>query len=192
VARIGGGGGIRLDCRPAARSSIRAFSYPGHLVVRAEGEVPTPCHQVEIERVFPGHGSAPEYSLRQCLDPRVRCMQVVTPYDVSEIFAERHVPDEITVHHAEGSDRVRVEPLEEPVVGAEPAPAGEERAGPVGRTVVGRSASWSFQEAFADAVSQIPVQAFADALLRVRVEDVGGEFGGIAGFHHLYVEVRVV
>jgi hypothetical protein len=87
---------------------------------------------------------------------------------------------------------VEPEPLEEPVAGAELAAAGEERAGPVGRIVVGRSASLSFQEAFANAVSQIPVQAFADALLRVRVEEIGGEFGGIAGFHHLYVKVRVV
>jgi hypothetical protein len=179
-----GGGGIRLDCSAASRSAIRAFSYPGHLVVTAEGEVPTPCYQVEIDRLVAKGGSA-EYSLKQCLDPRVRCMQVVTPYQVSEVFAEQHVPDEITVHHADGSDRVRVEPLQEPLAAAELADAG------TGRTAIGYSNHLSFQEAFADAVRQIPMTRRADAFLRVRVEDVGGEFGGIAGFHRLYVKIQV-
>jgi len=179
-----GGGGIRLDCSAASRSAIRAFSYPGHLVVAAEGEVPTPCHQVEIDRFVAKHGSAAEYSLKQCLDPRVRCMQVVTPYQVSEVFSEQHVPDEITVHHADGSDRVRVERLQEPVATAELADAR------IGGTAIGYSNRLSFQEAFANAVAQIPMTRRADAFLRVRVEEVGGEFGGIAGFHRLYVKIR--
>jgi hypothetical protein len=184
VARGVGVGGIKLDCSAASRSGIRAFSFPGHLVVAAEGEVPTPCYQVEVDRLVPGRGAAAEYSLKQCLDPRVRCIQVVTPYQVSQVFAEQHVPDEITVHHADGSDRVRVEPLEEPVAGAELAEAGADR------TVIGYSDHLSFQEAFAHAVAQIPMPSGPDALLRVRVEEIGGEFGGIAGFHHLYVKVR--
>ena len=181
-----GGGGVRLDCTAAHRSTVRAFSFPGHLVVAAEGEVPTPCHQVQVDRFFPKRGAA-EYSLKQCLDPRVRCMQVVTPYEVSQVFAERRVPDEITVHHADGSDLVRVERLEEPVAGAQRAELAEaEAAG----TSIGYSDSLSFQEAFADAVAQIPMPKIADAFLGVRVEEIGGEFGGIAGFHHLYVKVR--
>jgi hypothetical protein len=179
-----GGGGVRLDCSPASRTAVRAFSFPGHLVVAAEGQVPTPCHQVRVDRVVLKRGAEAEYSLKQCIDPRVRCMQVVTPYEVSQTFVERHVPDEVTVHHADGADRVRVEPLAEPVAAAELA---EER---VGGVAIGYSDRLSFQEAFANAVAQIPMPRSADAFLRVRVEDIGGEFGGIAGFHHLYVKVR--
>ena len=43
---------------------------------------------------------------------------------------------------------------------------------------------------YAQKVAQIPMTRRADAFLRVRVEEVGGEFGGIAGFHRLYVKVR--
>jgi hypothetical protein len=103
---------------------------------------------------------------------------------VSEVFSEQHVPDEITVHHADGSDRVRVERLQEPVATAELADAR------IGGTAIGYSNRLSFQEAFANAVAQIPMTRRADAFLRVRVEEVGGEFGGIAGFHRLYVKIR--
>lgn len=181
---MSGGLGIRLDCSPASRSAIRAFSYPGHLVVAAEGEIPTPCYQVEVDRIVAKRGAAAEYSLKQCLDPRARCIQVVTPYQVSQVFAEQHVPDEITVHHADGSDRVPVEPFEEPVAAAELAEA------TIGGTAIGYSDNLSFQEAFAHAVAQIPMPRMVDAFLRVKVEEIGGEFGGIAGLHHLYVKVR--
>jgi hypothetical protein len=172
----------RRGCGPARISSVRAFSFPGHLVVIAEGEVPTPCHRVVIEqRFFEPEPPAPplNYAVEQCLDPRVRCVAAVTPYKESEIFDVTEAPETISVAHAGGIDQIHVEPLPEPPVGAD----GD-------GTAVGRSRSLSFQEAFADAVRQLPMPNFPDALLGVEVVEIGGEFGGIAGLHHLYVKVR--
>jgi hypothetical protein len=51
----------------------------------------------------------------------------------------------------------------------------------------------SFDEAFADAIANLrPSLPDPDALSRVEVVDIGGLFGGIAGFHHLFVKVRQV
>lgn len=172
----------RWGCGPASTSRIRAFSFPGHLVVIAEGEVPAPCYRVVIEPRFfePAPPSPPlYYAVEQCLDPHVRCVGVVTPYKHSEIFDVSEAPETIGVAHAEGIEEVHVEPLRDPPVGADDD-----------RTAVGRSGRLSFQEAFADAVRQLPSESFPDALLRVKVVEVGGEFGGVAGFHHLYVKVR--
>jgi hypothetical protein len=176
-------GGVPLSCTPARRSSIRAFSFPGHLVVVAEGELRAPCHSVEIVRTFfePGVGPPLFYTVNECVDPRVRCVDRLTPYERSETFAEETVPDTITVVHAEGRDEVRVEPLRDPPVTDD------------GVTVVGRSRSLSFQEAFADALGRLPRPAEPpqpDELSSVKVVEIGGEFGGIAGFHHLYVKIR--
>ncbi|GAA4734796.1 hypothetical protein GCM10023328_13520 [Modestobacter marinus] len=52
----------------------------------------------------------------------------------------------------------------------------------------------SFDEAFADAVANLPPfePPFPDAMDRVDVVDTGALFGGIAGLHHLFVRVRRV
>ena len=174
----------RRGCGPARPSRIRAFSFHGHLVVVVEGELPTPCHRITIEeRFFEPAPPAPPlfYAVEQCLDPRIRCVPAVTPYKHSEIFEVSEVPEKIGVAHADGIDEVGVEPLRDPPVGADDD-----------GTAVGRSRSLSFQEAFADALRQLPSPSFPDALLKVEVVEVGGEFGGIAGFHHLYVKVRAV
>jgi hypothetical protein len=52
----------------------------------------------------------------------------------------------------------------------------------------------SFDEAFADAIANLrpSLPDHPDALSRVEVVDIGGLFGGLAGFHHLFVKVRQV
>ncbi|NIH69014.1 hypothetical protein [Modestobacter marinus] len=59
---------------------------------------------------------------------------------------------------------------------------------------MGSSAGMSFDEAFADAVANLPPfePPFPDAMDRVDVVDTGALFGGIAGLHHLFVRVRRV
>ena len=59
-----------------------------------------------------------------------------------------------------------------------------------GLPATGRSASLSFDEAFADALAQLPPSPVADGQTRVKVTEIGGLFGGIAGFHELFVKIR--
>jgi hypothetical protein len=54
------------------------------------------------------------------------------------------------------------------------------------------SRNLSFDEAFADAAGKLP-QPFPphpDSLTSVTVVEIGGLFGGVAGFHHLFVTIR--
>ena len=55
----------------------------------------------------------------------------------------------------------------------------------------GYSSRMSFDEAFADAVAQLPSlePTHPDTLQTVRVVEIGALFGGIGGLHHLYVHV---
>ena len=55
----------------------------------------------------------------------------------------------------------------------------------------GFSGNQSFDEAFGNAVAALPafVPPFPDAMDRIEVLEVGGLFGGIAGFRHLFVRV---
>jgi hypothetical protein len=58
-------------------------------------------------------------------------------------------------------------------------------------TATGYSERFSFEEAFADARRQLPPvePPHPDFMEYVRVEEIGSESGGIAGFDHLYVKV---
>lgn len=58
-------------------------------------------------------------------------------------------------------------------------------------TATGYSNSFSFTEAFQDAVANLPPDPnpFPDKLTNVFVRAIGGNFGGIAGFHRLFVTV---
>lgn len=56
--------------------------------------------------------------------------------------------------------------------------------------VTGCSTSLSFDEAFADALKQVPNSGMADGMKTLQVTEIGGRFGGFAGFHELYVKVK--
>jgi hypothetical protein len=60
------------------------------------------------------------------------------------------------------------------------------------REATGTSPSLKFDEAFKDALANLPVvpPLHPDELTHVEVLETGGLFGGFAGFHHLYVRVR--
>ena len=61
-----------------------------------------------------------------------------------------------------------------------------------GRQATGHSANLSFDEAFRDALENLPDPGgdpVPDELLHVRVDEIGGLFGGFPGFHYLYVKV---
>jgi len=179
------GPGVEL----AQRSSIRAFRAGQYVLIVAEGEVPTPGYEVDIVqsplRIFPQ-----QYNLVRRERPGI-WPQVVTPYRVAEVVAFPADQPVVTVHHADGADRVTIEEcgtelreFTEAVSGSQDAPAGAAHA-------TGFSRNLSFDEAFANALRSLPPTEppFPDALTRIRVLEIGALFGGFAGFRDLFVRI---
>jgi len=59
---------------------------------------------------------------------------------------------------------------------------------------VGYSDSFCFDEAFENAVQNLPKDdnPFPDKLIKITVESIGAELGGIAGFHRMVVRISAV
>jgi hypothetical protein len=183
---------MKRTCEPAQRTSIRAFYAAGHLLLVAEGELPTPGYAVDLEqspvRTFP-----PQYTLLRCRRPGV-WPQIVTPYRHSETFRIGGTrPESVTVHHADGTDQVPIEDCgEELAPYARALGAGDGEAVAAGADeATGFSKALSFDAAFAAALAQLPAvtPTHPDTLETVRVLEIGAFFGGIAGFHDLWVRV---
>jgi hypothetical protein len=180
------------ECELSTRTRLRAFYAREHLLIVAQGELPSPGYDADIYqspvRTFP-----PQFNLLRCRRPGLFA-QVMTPFRRAESFRIGPTrPDHITVNHAEGSDRVAVEDCGPELsayrqalgVGATlSCPEGAEEA-------TGFSANLSFDEAFADALASLPAitPTHPDTLETVRVLEIGALFGGIAGFHDLWVRV---
>ncbi|MGI9510169.1 MAG: hypothetical protein ACR2QJ_12575 [Geminicoccaceae bacterium] len=174
-------------CELADRSSISIYQCDGNILICAEGDLPSPGFDVTIEqsplRIFP-----PQFNLMRCRRPGV-FPQVITPYRVCRSFPLGDTVPDITVHHAEGSDQVAVEPCKEDFQSYEASCRYcDDDQGGIPAT--GRSAALSFDEAFADALAQLPTSPVSDGQTRVKVTEIGGLFGGIAGFHELFVKIR--
>ncbi|HWB70981.1 MAG TPA: hypothetical protein VG452_02095 [Egibacteraceae bacterium] len=183
---------MKPECELSTRTSIRAFHAREHLLIVAEGELPSPGWYADIEQspieVFP-----PQFSLLRCQRPGL-FPQVITPFRRSESFfigATR--PEQVTVHHADGSDQVAVEDCGAEL-GAYAQAVGQDA--PVtcaegADEATGFSKALSFDEAFADALTKLPAATptHPDLLETVRVLEIGAFFGGIAGFHDLWVRI---
>jgi hypothetical protein len=164
-----------------------------NVLIVAEGELPTPGFRVMVEqdprRIFP-----PQFDLLRCALPGI-FPQVVTPYRHSQSVPFPADQAQITVHHAEGADTVEIEPCGTelgPYVAAVSGSA--EGACPEGaEQATGFSKTLRFDEAFADALAKLgPPKAppgTADVLFTVKVVEIGGLFGGFAGFNDLFVRV---
>jgi hypothetical protein len=173
----------------ADRRTIAAFRVGDRVLLAATGELPSPGFRVDVVpsplRIFP-----PQFELIRVPLPGF-WPQVVTPFRYSEIVRYPIDQDVIRVHHADGVDAVTIQEecpgLPQPgAVASGPATPGSEEA-------TGFSADLHFDEAFQDALAGLPPLAaggVADQLATVRVIDIVGLFGGIAGFHHLTVRVR--
>jgi hypothetical protein len=173
----------------ADRRSIRAFRIGGRVLIIAIGELPSPGFRVDIVqsplRIFPQ-----QFELIRIPLPGV-WPQVITPYRYAEIVRFPVGQDVIRVHHADGVDAVEIQPWG-PELGPLAALLPDQQV-PGGDEATGLSADLSFDEAFRDAVAGLPPLnggVVADQLATVRVIDIAGLFGGIAGFHHLAVRVR--
>lgn len=182
---------MATNCQLADRTSIRAFRAGKQILIVAEGELPTPGFTVDIApsplRIFPQ-----QFNLLRCPKPGI-WPQVVTPYRVAETFAYPEDQPKVTVHHAEGTDQVTIEDCGTTLSTFADTVRGDagKQCPPGSDQATGLSRNLSFEEAFAKAVANLPpVQnPVPDALTRVEVVEIGGLFGGIAGFRDLFVRI---
>lgn len=179
-------------CQAAQRDTIRAYRASSQVLVVVEGELPSPGFSVKIvqrpERIFP-----PFYEVQQCPLPGFFA-QVIVPYKVSLTVNHPEDQDVVTVFHADGKDEVKIQAAGEDLSAYDAIVGGDsaDRACPDGSDqATGFSKALSFDEAFADAIAKLPpIEAqHPDMLETVRVAEIGGLFGGIAGFHDMYVRV---
>jgi hypothetical protein len=182
---------VTTGWQPAQRTRIRAFRAGRYVLLLAEGRVPDPGFEVSVHRsplrIFPQ-----QYHLVQRRRPGF-FPAVLVPYRHAEVVLFPVEAPTVVVHHAGGSDPVDVEEAGEDLAGFAAVVSDGASGGPSAEAV-GSSAGMSFDEAFADAVTNLPPfePPFPDAMDRVVVADTGALFGGIAGLHHLFVRVRRV
>lgn len=178
-------------CQPAQRKLIRAYRAENYIVIVADGSTPTPGFDVDIvpnvRRIFPQ-----QFDLVQCPKPGF-WTEVVTPYHYAEAVPFPRDHPTMTVHHADGSDRVNIEDCGPELAAFTHAVTGDadRPRSPGEDEATGFSKKLSFDEAFANAVANLPPiePPVPDALSRVQVLEIGGLFGGIAGFHDLFVRI---
>lgn len=182
---------MTVACELAQRTRIRAFRARQYVLIIAEGELSTPGFDVDIVqsplRIFP-----PQYNVLRCPRPG-NWPQVVTPYRDAETV--RYPTDQrtVTVHHADGTDQVDIEPSGKGLSAYVQAVNGDvDRPCPDGADeAIGFSRNLSFDEAFANARANLPPveSPGTDVLERIHVLKIGGLFGGIAGFHDMFVRI---
>ncbi len=171
------------------RRTIRAFRVADRVLIVATGELPSPGFRVDIVpsplRIFPQ-----QFELIRIPLPGI-WPQVITPYRYAELVRYPIGQDVIRVHHADGVDAVTIQECGRELKQLVDLMPGE--CATEGDEATGFSADLSFDAAFRDAVAGLPPLnggGTADLLATVRVIDIAGLFGGIAGFHHLAVRVR--
>ncbi len=182
---------MTVTCELAQRTRIRAFRAQQYVLIIAEGELPTPGFDVDIAqsplKIFP-----PQFNLLRCPRPGI-WPQVVTPYRYAETVRFPADQPTVTVHHADGADQVDIERCGKELADYLRAVSGDaDRPCPPGADeATGFSKKLSFDEAFANARANLPPvkSPGADILERIQVVEIGGLFGGIAGFHDLFVRI---
>jgi hypothetical protein len=173
----------------AERSSIQAFRAGPYVLIVAEGKLPSPGYEIDIVqsplRIYP-----PQYDLVARSLPGIY-PQVVTPYLYGETVRYPEDQSTVTVHHAEGSDQVEIRDSGTELSAYLQTVSGG-TGGEAADEATGFSKKLSFDEAFANALASLPERTTtaADAMDRVKVVEIGGLFGGVAGFHDMYVRIR--
>jgi hypothetical protein len=91
----------------AQRNRIRAFRVGRYVLIVAEGNLPTPGYEVDIEqsplRIFPQ-----QYNLLRRQRPGF-WPDVVVPYRYGEVVLFPADQPTVTVHHGDGQDEVHVQ-----------------------------------------------------------------------------------
>jgi flavin-binding protein dodecin len=167
----------------ARTRKLRAVRFNGAITLGAEGVKPTPCYEVEFHKspieVYP-----PEYNLVWRQPPGTVCIQVLTPYQVTQRIDGGGFTDVVVVHHAGGTERVPIFDLDLGEAGEREAAAAE------GGDLYTGTSHTSFQEAYYDALARIPHAP--DEPVRTVVVEQRGLHGGFLGFNELSVTLRHV
>ncbi|MGH3777405.1 MAG: hypothetical protein ACRDRR_17050 [Pseudonocardiaceae bacterium] len=182
---------MTVTCELAQRTRIRAFRAQQYVLIIAEGELPTPGFTVDIAQspllIFPQ-----QFNLLRCPRPGI-WPQVITPYRYAESVRFPADQPAVTVHHADGTDQVDIEKCGPRLADYERVMSGDAaRTGTEGADhATGFSKNLSFDEAFANARADLPPvkSPVADGLEQIQVVEIGALFGGIAGFHDLFVRI---
>ena len=192
-------------CQLAEVKRASAVYFFGRLLITVQGEKPNPCYTITIQKspltIYP-----PQYIARACVDTGKICPQVITPYRVSSLFISARV-ERITLKTAGGDISVDVRQVAGPDK-FHASGAGEDHGQPsirltdsheveIGKSVqpreaTGYSENFSFDEAFRDAVANLPPSEppYPDELTTVTVTNIGALFGGFVGFNKMFVSVR--
>jgi hypothetical protein len=178
----------------AERNSIRAFRAGPYVLIVANGTLPNPGFKVDIvpnvAKIFPQQFDLTMHRLPGMF-PEVRA-----PYVYAETTRFPVDQTAVTVHHADGTDRVDIEDCGKDLAGYLRAITGstpDDLAVDIDMAT-GFSKRLSFDEAFGKAVANLPPAevTVADALQRIEIVEMGALFGGVAGFHDVFVRVRRV
>ena len=208
-------------CTKAKLTDAQAFYVLGQLIIRAKGTKPTPCHQARVEhwpyRIYPPEYQVVTcvdegvICVQQLMSyDRIGIFSVSQEtFDAMEGVA--------VLHHRDGAEKVPVTviklPKEKAALSAErereggmPYPFSIAKLLETGRaedleifsggdvelhTATGYSDSFSFTEAFQNAIASLPPDQnpYPDKLVKVTVVQTGAEFGGIAGLNRMFVAV---
>lgn len=201
----------------ARAEKVSAFYSGEHLTIVVEGQKPSTCHRLDLERSLLDV-EPPAFTFRWRAEGICPWMMVPFKYAESFFTAPRR---EVKVRTAEGVQLVKVQPVAplslEPMGGGGEVPvpfggggdvplpfggkqddsneawAAAAKAGglkPV--EAVGYSEVYSFEEALRAAIANLPAgkPPHPDALTTVHVVATGVQIGGFVGFNRLFVKVR--
>src|SRR3712207_3003121 len=100
---------VKPDWSLARVDEARAYYFADHVLLAITGEMPDPCHVVDIEKslltVEP-----PAFTARWYVRPGP-CADVVTPYAHQEIFFVGVKRETVRLYHADGDLEVPVQDL---------------------------------------------------------------------------------
>ncbi|MGH3832321.1 MAG: hypothetical protein ACRDRS_18080 [Pseudonocardiaceae bacterium] len=175
----------------APRTRIRAFRARQYVLLIVEGALPTPGFEVDITQ-SPPHVAPPQFTVLRRARPGIWPRQVTAYREATTIRFPEDQPT-VTVHHADGTDRVDIDKCGEDLdfyLRAisdnvdRPCPPGADEA-------TGFSKKLSFDDAFANARANLPPaqSPAADSLERIQVLEIGALYGGIAGFRDMFVRI---
>ena len=163
----------------ASKEIARSFYLHNRHVLLVQGSKPHNSEVLLVEDALaPG---AARLMMRQPMGAGA-CTGSDAYYLVKPLFGKGPMRRTITLTHQAGKEAVRVEPL-----GC--------RANPSCPFATGSSQAFRFDEAFEDALRQLPIFQRADNALPLPLVDIvaiGALYGGFSGFSHLFLRLEAV
>ena len=105
-------------CSNAHLERSGAVYLLGQLVIWVEGQKPTRCHEIQVER-WPIRIYPAQYQVVACIDDGVICPQMQVPYRRAATFSISHETLEAMggvaiLHHRDGTTKVPIKAIELP------------------------------------------------------------------------------